>query len=121
MNNTADRYLLSISVLKERYLFVRSIDVAHYLGLSKPTVSVALKQLREDGLVESEKDGNLRFTASGKERVDLLNTRVSFFRKLFVDAGIDPAQAVQDAVSISWEMSDSAYRAFCSLKAPPDR
>ena len=121
MNNTADRYLLSISVLKERFLCVRSVDVACYLGLSKATVCVALKQLREKGLLESEADGNLRFTASGKKRIDLLNTRVSFFRDLFIDAGLEPAQAARDAISISWEMSDPAYHAFCRLKPSEER
>ena len=47
MSRSLDRYLYAIRTLKEKYLCVRTVDVSHYLGLSKASVSIALRQLRE--------------------------------------------------------------------------
>ena len=48
MRGAADRYLYAVQILKERYLCVRSMDLAHYLGISKASVSAFLRQMRED-------------------------------------------------------------------------
>ena len=86
--------------------------MAHYLGLSKASVSIAVRQMREMGLVEVEADGNLLFTAEGKKRADLLTCRITFFRHALIRAGVDQSLALQDAISFSWEMSDVSYEAF---------
>ncbi|MBQ8091957.1 MAG: hypothetical protein IJ242_00025 [Clostridia bacterium] len=117
MSRTLDRYLYAIHALKETYLCVRAIDVAHYLGLSKPSVSIAIRQMRDKGLIEVEPDGNLLFTDTGTERSNQLQTRVCFFQQLLICAGIDPALALQDAISFSWEMSDASFEAFRHLHA----
>ncbi len=112
MNRAFNRYLYAVRTLKEKYLCVRSVDVAHYLGLSKASVSIALRQMREQGLVEVEPDGNLLLTEVGKTCSGHLDTRVRFFRQLLTQAGMESSQALQDAVSFSWEMSDAAFEAF---------
>ena len=112
MSKSLDRYLCTIRSLKEKYLCVRAVDVSHYLGLSKASVSIALRQMREKGLIEAEPDGNLQFTPAGRHRSDLLESRVSFFQRLLTDAGVEPAQALRDATSFSWEMSEASYEAF---------
>ena len=101
MSKTFDRYLYAIGMLKEKYLYVRAVDVAHCLGVSKASVSVV----------------NLLFTATGKNRSDWLGERVSFFRQLLTDAGVEPSQALRDAISFSWEMSEAAFVAFRRLYA----
>ena len=112
MSKSLDRYLYAVRTLKEKYLCVRAIDVAHYLGFSKASVSIAIRQMKERGLIEAESDGNLQFTELGKNRSDLLGSRVCFFQQLLTDAGVDPSQAPQDAISFSWEMSEAAFEAF---------
>ncbi len=112
MKNSLDRYLYAIRALKERYLCVRSVDVAHYLGLSKASVSMAFRQIREQGLIEVEPDGNLRFTEAGRKRAEILTDRVSFFHRLLTGAGVEPSLALQDAISFGWEMSETSYEAF---------
>ena len=112
MSRTLDRYLYAIRTLREKYLCVRAVDVAHYLGFSKASVSVAIRQMKDQGLIEAEPDGNLLFTALGQARSDLLGSRVRFFQQLLTDAGVEPAQALQDAISFSWEMSEAFYEAF---------
>lgn len=117
MSRTLDRYLYAIRMLKEKYLCVRAVDLAHYLGISKASVSLTVKQMRESGMVEVEEDGNLVLTASGKELADSLAGRVSFFQQLLTDAGVEPSQAQQDAISFSWEMSEASFSAFRAMKA----
>ena len=115
MCKAQDRYLYAIRVLQDRYLCVRSVDVAHYLGLTPASVSVSVRKMRDDGLIEVEPDGNLQFTPTGKSRVGFLSERVSFFRKLLSDCGVEPGQAHRDAISFSWEMSEPSYMAFKAL------
>lgn len=117
MKNALDRYIYSIQALKEQYHCVRAVDVAHFLQISKASVSTALRQMREQGLIELEQDGNLQFTAEGKRRAEFLSGRVVFFCRMLTSAGVEPAQALKDAVSFSWEMSDTSYEAFRRIAA----
>ena len=112
MSKTFDRSLYAIGMVKEKYLCVRAVDVAHCLGVSKASVSIAVRQLRDQGLIDVEPDGNLLFTVTGKNRSDQLGERVSFFRQLLTDAGVEPSQALRDANSFSWEMSEASFKAF---------
>ena len=66
-------------------------------------------------MIEAEPDGNLLFTPLGRERVDLLTGRVAFFQQILTGAGVDPSQALRDAVSFSWEMSEASYKAFQNM------
>ena len=68
MSRAFNKYLYAIRALKEKFLCVRAVDVAHYLGLSKASVSIAVRQMREQGLIEVESDGNLLLTEPGKTR-----------------------------------------------------
>ena len=79
MIKSLDRSLYVIRSLQEKYLCVRAVDAAHFLQVSKPSVSVAIRQMQAQGLIKVESDGNLQFTALGKNRSDLLGSRVCFF------------------------------------------
>ena len=116
MGFSTNRYLFAIRTLHEKYLCVRAVDVAHYLGFAKPSVSISIRQMREQDLIEVEPDGNILFTESGKTRAESLNRRVSFFRQLLTDAGVEPSLALQDAISFSWEMSDASFEAFKAMR-----
>ena len=115
MNRTINRYLYAIRTLKERYLCVRAVHVAHYLGFSKASVSIALRQMREQGLLSVEADGNILLTELGITCSGRLDNRVRFFHRLLSEAGVEPSQALQDAISFSWEMSEAAFETFQRL------
>jgi len=117
MSRAFNRYLYAILALKEKYLCVRAVDVAHYLGFSKASVSITLRQMREQGLIEAEPDGNLLLTEAGKARSAHPDTRICFFRQLLTEAGVESSQALQDAISFAWEMSEAAFEAFRRLYA----
>ena len=117
MSRAFNRYLYAIRALKEKYLCVRAVDVAHYLGFSKASVSITLRQMRDQGLIETEPDGNLLLTESGETRSAHLDARVRFFHQLLTEAGVESSRALQDAISFSWEMSETAFEAFRRLYA----
>lgn len=73
--------------------------------------------MKDQGLIAVEPDGNLLFTAHGQSRSNLLGRRVCFFQQLLTDAGVEPSQALQDAISFSWKMSGASFEAFQSLFA----
>jgi len=114
-NTALDRYLFAVQTLKTKYLCVRSVDVAHYLAVSKAAVSTAVRRLREQGLIEVGTDGDLVFTEQGRRQIEPLNDRVSFFRQKLIDAGIEPALALRDAVSLSVEMSEESCTALRTM------
>ena len=116
MSKTLDRYLYSVHSLKERYLVVRAVDVAHDLGVSKASVSLALRQLREEGLILTEPDGNLLLSSRGVARAEALMRRIAFFAEWLTEAGVDPDQARRDAAAFGWEMSEASFQAFRAVR-----
>ncbi len=101
MSQSLDRYLYTIRTLHDQYVCVRSVDVAHYLGISKASVSTAVRLLRERGLIEVEEDGNLLLTDLSEARAERLNRRVVFFQQWLADAGVEPSQALRYSTSSS--------------------
>ena len=67
IHESAEDYLESILIIQEQSGQVRSIDVVNKLGYSKPSVSIAMKKLRESGYIIMAGDGNITLTASGME------------------------------------------------------
>ncbi len=117
MSMVMNRYLYTIRILHDQYECVRSVDLAHHLGVSKPTVSKIVRQLQKKGFIEVEKDGNLSLTVTGKPQAEQLKNRVYFFLRLLTEAGVEPSQALQDAIAFSWEMSEASYEAFRTMSA----
>lgn len=72
--------------------------------------------MRDQGLIETEPDGNLLLTAAGQQRANLLGIRIEFFRRLLTDAGVHPDLDLQDAISFSWKMSEDSFEAFRSME-----
>ena len=67
LHESGEMYLETILVLKNRLGLVRSIDIANEMGFSKPTISVAMKKYREDGLVSMDDQGFINLTEEGRE------------------------------------------------------
>ena len=106
---TLDRYLAAILTLKEKYLCVRAVDVAHYLGYSKTSVSVMLRSLREKELITVESDGNLCLLPAGQKRTEAYMDRFTFFHRLLLSSGVEPGIAFQDAILLSTELSAVSF------------
>lgn len=114
IGKSAEDYLESMIILKEKNGYVRSVDIAGFLGVTKPSVSVAMKRLREDGYIEMDKSGIITVTDKGMEIADKIYTRHKKLTDFFVALGVDPAVAEDDACKIEHDLSDETFDAICS-------
>ena len=114
IGKSAEDYLESMIILKEKNGYVRSIDIAGFLGVTKPSVSVAMKRLREDGYIEMDKSGLITVTDKGMEIADKIYTRHKKLTDFFVSLGVDPAVAEEDACRIEHDLSDETFNAICA-------
>jgi Mn-dependent DtxR family transcriptional regulator len=111
MGNTAtlDRYLCAILARKEKYFCVRSVDVAHFLGCSRATVSAVVRQLTETALLRVGQDGDLMLTPEGEGRARRHEERRRFFLSLLSAAGAEPAAAEAEAAALGQALSDGSF------------
>ena len=84
LHQSAEDYLEAILMIKEKKGYVRSIDVANQLGVSKPSVSYATKRLRESGYISFNEDGMINLTDSGMEVAQKIYTRHKVLTEFFI-------------------------------------
>ncbi|MGM9646638.1 MAG: metal-dependent transcriptional regulator [Eubacteriales bacterium] len=106
---SGEDYLEAILRLSRTQTSVRSVDVAAELGFSKPSVSVAMKHLREGGLVVTESDGSLKLTPAGLAVAEQVWERHSVLTSLFTRLGVSPEVARADACKIEHDLSQETF------------
>ena len=111
---SAEDYLETILILQQRNGTVRSVDIAAELGYSKPSVSVAMKKLRENGYISVAADGNISLLSEGRLIAENIYERHKFFTDYFISIGVDPETARHDACRIEHDLSNET---FCKMKA----
>lgn len=114
LRRSAEDYLEAIYVLKRQKGMVRSIDVAHHLDFSKPSVSRAVNNLKRDGYLEMMEDGELLFTPVGLEAAEKVYERHTILTALFTSIGVPAEIAAEDACRVEHAISDET---FACLKA----
>lgn len=114
IQKSAEDYLETILVLGQRKGSVRSIDIANELSFSKPSVSIAMKNLRENGYIEVDSEGFITLQASGREIAECIYERHTILTELLVALGVDYAIASEDACRIEHVISAES---FAALKA----
>ena len=110
LHASGEDYLEAILVLYKKTGMVRSLDVARYMEVSKPSVSHAVKTLREGGFLTMDKDYCLRLTDIGHEVAEKIYERHRFFTEQLIAAGVDQETAEQDACRIEHAISDTSFR-----------
>lgn len=115
IQKSAEDYLESILVLQERRGMVRSIDIVNELGYSKPSVSVAMKKLRESGYITMAADGAITLNESGLEIARRVYSRHRAITKLFTLLGVSRAQAAEDACKVEHDLSDETFACICTF------
>ena len=100
IGKSAEDYLESMIILKEKNGYIRSIDIATFLGVTKPSVSNAMKRLREEGYIEMNRSGFITVTEKGMEIADKIYTRHKTLTAFFVALGVNPDVAEEDACKI---------------------
>lgn len=106
---SAENYLETILQLKEERGIVRSIDIATELGFSKPSVSVAMKKLRESGYIEVDADGYITLLPPGDEIAQRIYERHKLLTKFFIKLGVDPEVAAADACKVEHNLSNETF------------
>ncbi len=112
LQESGEMYLETIYVLSQTKSYVRSIDVGEYLGYSKPSVSRAMRILKQGGYVESDENGSLVLTQSGKEIAEKTYERHNVLTEFFVSIGVDAETAAEDACKIEHDISDETFNAI---------
>ena len=117
IRESAEDYLETILILKNRLGNVRSIDIAHELSFSKPSVSVAMKNLRLNNYItvdENElKAENLSdLTDSGMAIAGKIYERHTFLTSFLISIGVDPETAAEDACKIEHVISSESFSAL---------
>lgn len=114
INESAENYLETILVLSKRLPAVRSIDVATELNFKKSSVSVAMKNLRENGHLTVTDGGHLVLTKSGKQIAEMILERHNFLSNWLQSLGVDEAIASEDACRIEHMLSKESFEAIKS-------
>ena len=106
---SSEDYLERILILSEKLEKVREIDVVNDMGFSKPSVSIAMKKLRDNGYINIE-NGGLVLTEKGREIAERVYERHLVLTKAFVMLGVDPEVAAKDACKIEHDISEEAFQ-----------
>ena len=112
IQESAENYLETILILKNKNGAVRSIDIANELGFSKPSVSVAMKNLRENGYIEVDSSGYITLLDSGRRIAEKIYERHTTLSKWLVSLGVDAKTAAEDACRIEHIISSESFEAI---------
>ena len=112
IRESGEMYLETIYILSQKSSAVRGIDVAEYMGFSKPSVSRAIGLLKSDGLVQTDKSGCLQLTESGEAKAKQIYEKHLLLGKLFINLGVDEDTAIADACRIEHYLSDQTFEAI---------
>jgi DtxR family Mn-dependent transcriptional regulator len=108
----AENYLEIILIEKEKLGRVRSIDICNALNYSKPTISVMMKQLRENGYIDMDQDGYISLTGKGGEIARKIYERHEILAKLLISIGVGVDAAYRDACKIEHDLSEESFEAL---------
>ena len=112
IQESAENYLETILILKKRLGQVRSIDIVGELNFSKPSVSVAMKNLRINGYIEMDKNGNIELLEKGREIAEKMYERHTLLTNWLTALGVTPRVAAEDACRIEHVISTETFEAL---------
>ena len=109
---SAENYLETILILSQSGKHVRSIDIANELEYTKPSVSVAMKNLRTSGHIVVDDDGHITLTESGRKIAESMYERHTFISDWLFQMGVDKKTAINDACKIEHALSQQSFEAI---------
>ncbi len=115
IHESAENYLETILMIKNKKGAVRSIDIANELEFSKPSVSVAMKNLRENGYIDVDSNGYITLLESGLEIAEKMYERHTTLSNWLIGLGVNPETAVEDACKIEHIISEESFKAIKKL------
>ena len=109
ITEATENYMEAILVLGEKNGMVRSVDVANYLGFSKPTISQYMKQFVQQELVQIDSDGHISLTETGLRVAKSTLEKHRIISKLFIAMGVSEETAMEDACKVEHDLSDETF------------
>ena len=112
IKESAENYLETIYILSLKNSHVRSIDIVNELDFAKPSVSVAMKNLREHAYISMDSDGYITLTDQGKVIAENMYERHTLLSQWLMDLGVDKETATEDACRIEHVLSKDSFEAI---------
>lgn len=112
IRESAEDYIERILMLHQSIGLVRAVDIANLMNFSKPSVSIALKKLRQNGYVTIDDGGYISLTDSGREIAERVFERHRLISKLLMALGVDEEVAKEDACRIEHDLSVESFEAI---------
>ena len=109
---SGEDYLEAVLMIERGKGMVRSIDIVNQLGYSKPSISVAVKNLCSDGYLVMDEDKHLRLTEAGRAIAERIYDRHRTLEAVLIALGVDREQAEKDACKVEHDLSDESYEAI---------
>ena len=112
IRESGEDYLETILMLCKHHGSARSVDIAAHLGVSKPSVSFAMKHLREDGYIQMDRDNYISLTDSGMEIAQRIYDRHKVLTRILTLIGVDEKTAEHDACRVEHDISVKTFIAL---------
>lgn len=112
IHESAEDYLETIMMLQEEKGYVRSVDIAAHLNVTKPSVSFAMKRLRENGYISMDEENLITLTEQGEAIAHRIYQRHQVLTTFLTQIGVDPATAREDACKIEHDISEKTFEAI---------
>lgn len=117
IQESAEDYLETILILSRRQQQVRSIDIVNEMNFSKPSVSIAMKNLREKGQIQMDSDGYITLTEEGHKIASQIYERHLLISKLLMQIGVEEQTALEEACRIEHDISQDTFEKLKSWAA----
>ena len=115
----AEDYLEAMLMMQQKHGYIRSIDIAEHLGVTKPSVTYTTKRLRENGYITMDRDGFITLTPSGMDIASRMLDRHHTLTKFLMELGVDAKTADEDACKMEHDISEQTYTALAKRPRPP--
>ena len=112
IQESGEMYLESIYVLLKKNGNVRSVDIAEYMGYSKPSISRAMGLLKDGDFIRIAKDGSITLTRAGVAVAEKIYERHTLLSNLLIRLGVSPETASEDACKLEHAISDESFEAI---------
>ncbi|MCD8212031.1 MAG: metal-dependent transcriptional regulator [Oscillospiraceae bacterium] len=104
-----EMYLKTVYLIRKDKGYCRSVDIAKQLNVSKPSVSVAINKLKNEGYVTVDEDGMVQLTDAGQKRAEIVYEKFQFWTDVLEKFGIGAEEAEAEACKFEHAMSDDAF------------
>ena len=109
ITEATENYMEAILVLNQNLGSVRAVDIANYLGFSKPTISQYMKQYVQQGLVSVGSDGHIHLTDEGRKVAEATLERHRIISAIFMALGVSEEVALEDACKVEHDLSEETF------------